>query len=341
MIPPVRRQLLILAVFVGLASPLGWAKSPERYRIWTDVSGKHTVRAKLLDSSGGMAHLEIDGRVKLIPLVKLSAADKRYVASRFSAMELTGDVVGITDGDTLTLLDDAQVQIKIRLEGIDAPESAQDFGSRSRQALAKLVFGKPVRIEWRAKDKYGRTLGHVFSDGVWVNRQLLRDGMAWHYKEYNQMAVLADAEREARAAQTGLWSIAAPTPPWEFRHAKQLARGPPATDDEEFAESFFQAARKLDPPATPVRRTPYGTAEIARDTTDKTVHVGGYYRADGTYVRGHWRRAPGGGSDRALGITSPARKSYSSSSSSSGGTVHVKGYYRKDGTYVRPHTRRR
>lgn len=134
--------------------------------------------------------------------------------------ELIGKVVGVHDGDTLTLLVD-RTQYKIRLDGIDAPELGQDFGTRAKQALSKACFGKTVRVETHGQDKYGRTLGEVFDGAESINCQLVRDGMAWHYVKYSGSKELADAEREARQSKAGLWSDPAAIPPWEYRAKKK------------------------------------------------------------------------------------------------------------------------
>lgn len=133
--------------------------------------------------------------------------------------ELVGNVVGVHDGDTLTLLVD-RTQYKIRLDGIDAPELGQDFGTRSKQALSKACFGKTVKVETHGQDRYGRTLGEVFTDES-VNRRLVQDGMAWHYVRYSDSEELAAAEKAAREAKAGLWADPAAVPPWEFRAKKK------------------------------------------------------------------------------------------------------------------------
>lgn len=112
----------------------------------------------------------------------------------------------MTDGHTITILDADKVQHKIRLEGIDAPESKQAFGTKAKQALSDRVFGKSVRVEWKEKDCYGRTLGHVYAGSDHVNLSMIRDGYAWHCKRYNKDQKLADAEVEAREAGRGLWA---------------------------------------------------------------------------------------------------------------------------------------
>jgi endonuclease YncB( thermonuclease family) len=97
---------------------------------------------------------------------------------------ITGKVVGVSDGDTITVLDASNTQHKIRLDGIDAPESAQDFGQRSKQSLSDLVFGKTVTITSGKKDRNGRTVGKVTLDGRDINLKQLNRGMAWFYRAY-------------------------------------------------------------------------------------------------------------------------------------------------------------
>jgi micrococcal nuclease len=127
-------------------------------------------------------------------------------------------VVGVSDGDTLTVLDEAKVRTKIRLHGIDAPEAKQDFGSRAKEALSDKVFGKEVRLVKRDVDRYGRTVADVFVGERLINRELVAEGWAWHYVKYApDDAELANAEKEARAKKLGLWAHDAPIAPWEFR----------------------------------------------------------------------------------------------------------------------------
>ena len=136
--------------------------------------------------------------------------------SLFSAPDLTGRVVSVTDGDTLAILVD-QKRITIRLDGIDAPEKSQAFGTRSRQSLADLVFGKSVRVVTKSKDRYGRTIGVVYLDDMNVNAKQIENGLAWHYKKYSKDPDLDRLERESRAARRGLWSDPVPVEPWNFR----------------------------------------------------------------------------------------------------------------------------
>ena len=130
--------------------------------------------------------------------------------------QLTGKVVGVTDGDTVTLLVN-QKTLKVRLYGIDAPETKQSFGNKSKQALATMVFGKVITLKKTGTDKYGRTLGIIHYRDSDVNAKMVEGGWAWHYKYYNDEERLARLETEAKASKLGLWADTQPTAPWEFR----------------------------------------------------------------------------------------------------------------------------
>ncbi len=132
------------------------------------------------------------------------------------ADSLSGKVVRIADGDTLTVLVDRR-QVRVRLVEIDAPESKQAFGKRSRQSLAELCAGKSARVDWTQLDRYGRTLGRVWCAGVDTNAEQLRRGMAWVFDRYVTDRSLYALQDAARAARIGLWSDPAPMPPWLWR----------------------------------------------------------------------------------------------------------------------------
>lgn len=140
---------------------------------------------------------------------------------------LTGRVVGVTDGDTLTVLDAANQQHKIRLAGIDCPEKAQPYGQAAKQSLSDQVFGRDVAVEAGKTDKYGRAVGKVRVDGRDANLEQLRRGLAWHYKRFENEQSLDDrlayraAEEEARTSRRGLWVDPAPVAPWDWRHKKK------------------------------------------------------------------------------------------------------------------------
>jgi micrococcal nuclease len=129
-------------------------------------------------------------------------------------------VVGVHDGDSITVLTASNQQIKVRLEGIDCPELKQDFGQKAKQYTSSLCFQKQVRIETTGKDRYGRTLAFVYVGNTCINKELLKAGMAWHFKQYNSNSELGRLENVARSKKTGLWSQPSPRPPWEFRKKK-------------------------------------------------------------------------------------------------------------------------
>jgi len=129
-------------------------------------------------------------------------------------------VVGISDGDTLTVLHDQQ-QIKVRLAEIDAPEKAQAFGARSKQSLSDMCFGKTAEVSTQTRDRYGRTVARVRCEGIDANAEQVRRGMAWVYDLYVTDRSLYTSQDEARSAHRGLWADPAPIPPWEWRHMKR------------------------------------------------------------------------------------------------------------------------
>lgn len=145
------------------------------------------------------------------------------LASHCQAESINGRVVRVADGDTITVLDGAKVQHKVRLAGIDAPEKAQPYGQKSRESLEDLVAGKTVIVETHKKDRYGRAVGKILVNGKDMNIEQIRRGFAWFYRQYEGELNLDDresydrAESEARDFRKGLWSDGSPMPPWEFR----------------------------------------------------------------------------------------------------------------------------
>jgi endonuclease YncB( thermonuclease family) len=117
-----------------------------------------------------------------------------------------GKVVGISDGDTITVLVGGRQQLKVRLAEIDAPEKSQAYSQRSKQSLSDLAFGKQVRVEQQDSDRYGRVVGRVYAGGLDVNAEQIRKGMAWVYRQYNIDRSLLVIESEAKSAKRGLWS---------------------------------------------------------------------------------------------------------------------------------------
>lgn len=140
---------------------------------------------------------------------------------------LTARVIGVLDGDTVDVLTPARSQERIRLMGIDAPEKTQAFGQRSKQLLSDLVFGKTIKIEWSKRDRNDRIVGRVLLDGKDANLEMVKAGLAWHYKQYEReqrpedRLSYAEAEMAARKKKNGLWADPNPTPPWDYRRARR------------------------------------------------------------------------------------------------------------------------
>jgi len=157
---------------------------------------------------------------------------------------LVGQVVAVQDGDSLTV-SDAQHQLhKVRLAGIDAPETRQPHGLAAKRYLSALVLNATVAVEHHKLDRYQRKVGTVLKNGQDVNLQLLEAGLAWHYTAYAKeqpMAarrLYAQVASRAQADGIGLWQTANPTPPWEWRKQRR-------SQNERPALSHFQLPIKI------------------------------------------------------------------------------------------------
>ena len=147
------------------------------------------------------------------------------------ADQISGKVIHIVDGDTIDILTADKTTIRIRLNGIDAPETGQPFGKNAKQYLSEFIGGQTVRVVTHDKDRYGRTIGDVYFEDAagpdfkpgtvlppWnINRELVKRGLAWHYKKYSDDENLEMDEIRAKERKLGLWSDARSIPPWEWR----------------------------------------------------------------------------------------------------------------------------
>lgn len=238
---------------------------------------------------------------------------------------ITGTVTSVHDGDTIKI-----GSTSIRLDSIDAPELAQTYGTQSRDNLSALVLNKSVTVYYSKIDKYGRTVGSVFtSDCTYANLQQVRSGSAWHYKQYQceQAASVRDvftaAQTAAEAADLGLWAFVA-TPPWVYRNGTDPAAptcksdnpswyvapttvsnpvtAPTVTTPAPTASTFVPFVSPVTPiavvtPPTPPTTTGSSSGSGASTYTPTNscykVWVNGYYRKNGTYVKGYYRNSPG------------------------------------------------
>lgn len=130
-----------------------------------------------------------------------------------------GRVVKIIDGDTLSILNNEEQQIRIRLAEIDTPERGQPYASKSQQELSRLVWEKAVAIRVIDIDRYGRTVGRIFVGDIDVSMEMVNQGAAWVYRKYAKDERMYRAEEAAREAKRGVWSLseAERIPPWEWR----------------------------------------------------------------------------------------------------------------------------
>ena len=133
-----------------------------------------------------------------------------------------GKVIHVTDGDTIVVLTEDKEQVRVRLYGIDAPESRQPFGSKATRFVRDKAALQIVEIDERYLDRYGRTIATVhLSDGTNLNEELVRVGLAWVYTRYcdeQPMCSRWDAlQQEARMNRIGLWVDKEPVPPWQWR----------------------------------------------------------------------------------------------------------------------------
>jgi len=152
------------------------------------------------------------------------------------AATINGRVVGITDGDTITVLSSTNTQYKIRLSAIDAPEKRQNFGNVSKQALSNLIFNKEVTVETNYQLSWGRPVGVVYLDGEDINLQQIKNGMAWFSRKYENNLTGDDrlrylrAEEDAIRNKIGLWGHPKPVAPWDFRSSRKQMVGHPQSD---------------------------------------------------------------------------------------------------------------
>lgn len=138
------------------------------------------------------------------------------------AQVLRGNVVKIADGDTFTLLVNGKEQIKIRIDGIDAPEKGQAFGNRAKEYLSKMIWGEPIIVQVLKTDRYGRSIGKVSTPTILdVGLEMIKAGYAWQYRDYNNDKSYTAAENQARKNMKGLWLDKKPIRPQDFRKSKK------------------------------------------------------------------------------------------------------------------------
>lgn len=270
--------------------------------------------------------------------------------------ELRGRVVGVSDGDTVTVLDSADKQHRVRCQGIDAPERTQDFGEAAKKRMSGMTIDREAAVLYDKTDRYGRIVGKVMVDGRDVCGEMVFSGLAWHYKQYEgeqtaeDRKAFAEAEERARRLKLGLWAQPSPTAPWEFRRSKHV---------DEAAITDPTPAREEAAPA-PVTPTPESSESatttsggIVGNSNSRIYHWPGcpnysqiapsnrvaFASAEEAEAAGFRAAKNCPNSAPASDTNEVTAGATGASTPSSSGRVQVRGYYRKDGTYVRPHTR--
>ena len=198
-------------------------------RIWEDDKGNHHVIADLVNVNDKSAVLEkADGEQVTVPFARLSKTDRDYAVARKSLAgalpeSFSAKVVRVVDGDTLTVLLNRK-QYNIRVAGIDAPEKGQAFSQKAKKHLSGLVFGKHVSGVRRSMDSYGRNVCTLTIEGNSVEKEMLREGLAWHYQKFSNAANLQQLEDDAKAENLNIWSEAGPVAPWDWRRWGEAKR---------------------------------------------------------------------------------------------------------------------
>ena len=145
-------------------------------------------------------------------------------APHVKADVIHGEVIAIRDADTISVINDNNEEIWVRLAEIDLPEKFQIHGDIAREALRAKTYKKRVSVELQGEDPYGRLIGNVFVDRDWINRELVKEGHAWHFRHHSNDPELEYAEKTARADGLNIWEEDSPMPPWEFRERQKTQR---------------------------------------------------------------------------------------------------------------------
>jgi endonuclease YncB( thermonuclease family) len=196
--------------------------------------------------------------------------------------DCSGKVVSVIDGDTVSIQTSSGRLMRVRLEGIDAPEKAQAYGDESKEHLSKMILGRTVQCSSKKKDRYGRSIGTISLNGVNVNLQMVRDCYAWHYTAYqneqssSDRASFSAADSSCKSARLGLWANGRAMAPWEFRKYQFLAIYKPSSDAY---DSYNYGSS-------------YYSGDFIGGSSGGRVHVNSYFRSDGTFVHSHTRSSP-------------------------------------------------
>jgi len=208
-------QYTVTGEVTWLTSAFRWVEQSVQ-SVWRDPQGSLKDASHVVVSFAERATGKAE--VNLSASIQGQSSPEPQISWSAPAYDLSGRVVRVADGDTLTVLDAENRQYEIRLHGIDTPEFGQPYRSAAKRALADRVAGEGVGIDVKDTDRYGRTVGVVYLGAKNINVYMVRSGYAWWYKKYAPFSdALREAERQARADGLGLWAYTDPIPPWEWR----------------------------------------------------------------------------------------------------------------------------
>ncbi|WP_231433808.1 MULTISPECIES: thermonuclease family protein [unclassified Chryseobacterium] len=132
--------------------------------------------------------------------------------------QIKAKVIKISDGDTITVLLEGNIQKKLRLAEVDCPESGQAFSKNAKDFTSAAVFGKEIIFIETDTDRYGRTIAKVYyDDHKYLSEELIKTGLGWWYHYFSKNSNLGKLEQEAQEKKLGLWSDVHAISPWEFR----------------------------------------------------------------------------------------------------------------------------
>lgn len=141
-----------------------------------------------------------------------------FTSIGFCQLQLSAKVVGIKDGDTVVVLDSLNNQTTLRLAEVDCPEKSQPFGTKAKQFTSDQIYRKEIKYIVTDIDRYGRSIAMIYyDDKKYLSAELIKNGLAWHYKRYSTSKELANFENSARLQKVGLWHDKSPIEPWEWR----------------------------------------------------------------------------------------------------------------------------
>jgi len=152
-----------------------------------------------------------------IPIISCTSKSGNNLSLKKGSI-VSGKVIAIIDGDTYDVLLQGKKIVRVRMEGIDAPEKGMPFYQKSKKYLSYLCFGKQIKIKITGVDNHERFLAYSYlEDGKELSHEMIKAGLAWHYKKYNSDSELSELELEAKTKKTGLWVDENPMPPWKNR----------------------------------------------------------------------------------------------------------------------------